>query len=952
MSSIPARVVGRFGAIVGRLILVAIIAVATAVLIGAMFLPGALAANQLLTAVQDEVLDIPPLGEADTPPQNSFIYATDGTELAEITFEENRVPVDFEDIPDVVIDAVLATEDANYYEHDGVNHLAIARAAVSNLRAGGIESGASTITQQYVKMTFLSPEQTLARKLEEALYALQLEDELDKDEILERYLNRSYFGRGTYGIGTAAERYFGKDLEELSLGEAAMLAGLLRAPEANNPINSMENAQARRDIVLRQMAQHGFVSAPQAQTAIDQELEVDVSEPPPPDDPFWTNWISQLLINENNAGALDPHFRDRVDAPLNVQTLLGETSEERRETVFQGGLRIHTTLDPELQAEAEDALARQLTFEDQTPAELASEPLGSIVSVEPGTGAIRAMGLGPREFGSCSEDGSWVEATDDGRLLCDRTQVNPAMPGGGGTGRQPGSAFKPVLNAAALEDGVSAGLVLDAQGPQDIDGCETSEGPYTVRNTGGDGILDMYEAVAQSSNVYHALLIADIGPERAADMMERLSGYAVADRDVVCSLALGANSTTPLAMANAYATLANRGEYCAAHPIERIEDANGQVIWEYEPNCEQVIDTEVADRIVDILEGPVSEGGTAPGANLGEWPTRGKTGSTNDNIDAWFVGFVKQLSTAAWIGYPNETRTYETEADAQAACGDDAGDANQGLVDTQCPAVRQRLRDTTIGGQYYDQVFGGTIPAPMWHDYMSRVVERYEPEGFEDPGPIPTTTVPDLLQASSIEEAEDIAFEAGFRLTTEEVEDWRPAGDFVDQTPSAGSEAALGSQITLGISDGTGDLPTVPDVLGMTVSDAVNTLEGAGYTVEGRRDTETDDPDLIERVVATNPGPGQPLSPETGTVILDVGVAPEEPEEPEEPDEPDDGDDEDDNGNGGNDNGNGGNGNGGNGNGGNGNGGNGNGGNGNGNGGTSGSGNDDANGTDDDDGGD
>ena len=307
-----------------------------------------------------------------------------------------------------------------------------------------------------------------------------------------------------------------------------------------------------------------------------------------------------------------------------------------------------------------------------------------------------------------------------------------------------------------------------------------------------------------------------------------------------------------------------------------------------------MIPTEVADRAVDILAGPVESGGTAPGANLGQWPTRGKTGSTNDNRDAWFVGFVKQLSTAAWIGYPNNSHIFETEAQARDFCGEAAEDGNP----RECPRTeRQLLRNVTIAGQSYGQVFGGTIPAPMWTDYMSAVVQRFEPEGFEDPGPLPTAPVPDLLQADSVEEAEDLAIEAGFRLDTEDVEDYRPAGTFVGQSPDAGQRQPLGSIIVLEISDGTGEPPAIPDVTGLTLEEARDLLFEIGYTNLFSRETPVEDEDLLDLVVGVEPDAGTPVDPEDPDhrIVLLIGVAPPEPEpEPEPEEDEDDGEDEDD----------------------------------------------------------
>jgi penicillin-binding protein 1A len=876
----------RASAVTSRLLLLVAVVGATGLLLGSLFLPAALATNDVLASVREEVLDVPPLGEADTPPQNSYVYAADGTELAELNFEENRVPVRLRDIPPDAINAVLATEDADFYEHQGVNHAAIIRAAVTNLRAGTIEGGASTVTQQYVKMTFLTPEQTLGRKVQEAIYATQLERRLSKDEILERYLNRAYFGSGVYGIGTAADRYFSKDVGDLTLGEAATLAGIIRSPERNNPIASLENAERRRDIVLGQMATHGFVTRGQAEAARAEPLEPAISDPPAPASPFWVDWVARLLVSEDAARALGT----QVDA---LETM-GATLEDRRAMVFQSGLRIHTTLDLEMQEQAEAALRQHLTYEDEPAEELAREPMGALVSVEPDSGAIRAMAVGPHEWGVCNEDDSWVGETDDGELLCDKTKVNPVIPGAGGSGRQAGSAFKPFLIAAALEDGLPPTLEMEGRGPKDIEGCvdSTADTTWTVRNfsDGGPAVLDMYEAVARSSNVYHALLVADIGPEKLVEMSHKLGIRS--DLGANCSLSLGAGEVNPLEMAAAYATLANRGVRCDPFPITRIEDAQGEVVWEHSPDCVRVIDTEVADRAVDILAGPVESGGTAPGANLSPYPTRGKTGTTNDFRDAWFVGFVKQLSTAAWVGYPAGTRYYVDAASAEEACG--TASAGNPI----CPGTTEFLSNVTIGGQSYARVTGGALPAPLWTTYMQQAVQRFEPEAFPEPGPLPTGAVPNLLDAGSISRAERLAEEAGFRLVVRTVSDYRAEGTFIRQDPRPGTDHPLGSRITLEVSDGTGEAPTVPDVLGLTLDEAVELLADLGYEV-AMREVDVDDEDLDGRVVASSPAPGTELIPGDGVrVVVDVGRFVEEEEEDDEDDEDveeedDGGDDED-----------------------------------------------------------
>lgn len=783
-------------ALVARLVLLAFVIASTGVLVGTLFLPTAMALTDVVSAIDRDVLDVPPLPEQfEVPPERSVILGADGSVLADIFYEENRISVSLDRIPAVTRNAVLATEDLDFYRHNGVNMQAIVRAALTNLQAGGIEQGASTITQQLIKNAAdLSRDKTIDRKIHEALWAVELEQRWSKDQILERYLNRTYFGNGVYGIGTAADFYFGKRIEDLELAESALLAGLIRAPERNDPRDNPDNALRRRNVVLDQMAGAGFVTAQQAEAAKAQPLALDINELDQAEQPFFVDWVTRLLVNEATAQGLGTQ--------MEALRALGETPQERIRKVFQGGLVIHTTLDPEFQAMAEQAIREHL-------GDPLRDPMGGLVSVTPDTGAITTLAVGPKTHGECPEP---VEVTEDGQELCDKTKFNPIVPADAGSnrvGRQPGSAFKPILITAALEAGFPPGWQVDATGPQEIpqDRCPNPEEIWTVNNSGGDGLRDMYSGVKASSNVYHARLMAEVGPKRVADMARRL-GITRSPLPEVCSMALGAVEVFPLEMASAFATFANRGTRCEPFAITRIEDRAGNLIYRHTPQCRRVLDEEIADRVVDIMEGPVTPGGTAPHANLGRWPTRGKTGTTQDYRDAWFVGYVRQLATAAWLGFEKN------------------------------PA-QNPLADVTINGRHYSRVFGSTITAPMWKTYMEQAVQRFEPEGFPRPEPLPGAVVPDLAGLSTIEDIRGALSEARLNLVIEEIESWQPAGTPLvrRQTPAPGAQVVAGSAVVVPVSNGQGRVPTVPKVLGKTPVDARQILTGAGYSVETRTRT-------------------------------------------------------------------------------------------------------------------
>ncbi|MEA2497740.1 MAG: penicillin-binding protein [Actinomycetota bacterium] len=579
-------------------------------------------------------------------PLRTTITAADGTFLARL-YRQNRALVPLETLPEVLKNAVLAAEDARFYEHPGYDLRSIARAAIIDISKGEVLQGGSTITQQFVKNTYIAhpggeAPRTLERKAKELRLAIEVERRFSKDEILERYLNTVYLGQGAYGVKAAAETYFGHGAGTLSLTEAALLAGAIKAPSRYDPRDHPRLARQRRSYVLDRMVQLEMITEPEAERAKDSKLGLTLQPP-------------QLQTRQ-------PYFVEAVKREILNDRRFGQTDIERAGALWKGGLRITTTLDRDMQAAAEGAVRAYLPSPD--------DPEAAIVAIEPDTGEVRAM-VGGRDW--------------------DLSQVNLALgKAGGGSGRQPGSSFKPIAAAAAMEAGISLDARYDASpGSFHLDDGST----WTVANSEGtsSGFLPLNEALVRSVNGVFARLSLQLGPAAIAKQAELMGVRA--RLPVYPSIALGSSEVSVLDMATAYATLANYGTAIEPTTIKRIRSAAGAI---YEPDQETtaaVIEPGNAFLLTNVLQDVIGRG-TGTAARIGR-PAAGKTGTTDDHADAWFVGYTPDLVAAVWVGYP------------------------QG-----------RIPMTSVHGT---RVWGGTYPALIWRAFMRTALAGTRPRAFELP---------------------------------------------------------------------------------------------------------------------------------------------------------------------------------------------------------------------------
>lgn len=741
----------------------------------------------------------------ELPPQalQNRILDKDGKVIATF-FSQNRIYVPLTKVNPVMKEAILAIEDARFYEHGALDTHGMLRALVTNLREGETVQGASSITQQLVKNVLIqragddaeaiqaAQALTVERKLQELRYAADIEKRYTKDQILENYLNIAYFGSGAYGVEAAARYYFGTTAEKLSLPQAALLAGIVKNPWAYDPTNGKtakqkkefrQTALSRRNTVLDRMVELKMLAPQVAATTKTRPIKLNIHRTP--NGCYSSKVIASL-------------FCQYVQKLLLSNPAFGKTADDRRALVNNGGLTIRTTLDTKAQKAAEKAIAKRVYPTDDTAAALAT--------VEPGTGAIRAMAQSKR-----------LGLTD----TKSQTDLNLAVDQeyGGGAGWQPGSAMKPFTAAAALVKGIRGNHALNA--PYHLStnslnverNCEGGKvfpdweaGYSTNESPAENGRYTMANALADSVNNYFIRLTDEVGLCNVVKMAERLGvhradiyskaqskdaqmkdeakklGLKVGDHwplREVYSFTLGANEVAPLTMASAYATFAARGIYCKPYAISNVVNRNGKRLAVPKHDCKRALSTDIADAMNALLKGVIAHGTAANSALAGGREAAGKTGTTNDKSHGvWFIGFTPQLSTAVATGDPH--------------CSG---------------GPRCSLNGRVIGGQYYRTVFGATLPAPIWKDAMDRALKGEPKKHFVQAKAkylvgehlnVPDVSGETINSASS--ELEQLGFNV--RVASETVSSSERAGRVAYTSPGAGSQVRQGTTITLYISSG------------------------------------------------------------------------------------------------------------------------------------------------------
>lgn len=785
--------------------------------------------------------------------QSTKLYAGDGSLMTTLKQEENRELVALSDIPTHVRQAVLAIEDSRFYSHKGFDARAILRAMYVNATSGKVLEGGSTITQQLVRNSLkdVGTEQTIQRKLREASVAYRVDETFSKDKILELYLNTVYFGEGAYGVQTAAQTYFGKTAKELSLPEGALLAALIKAPVTFNPYTNAVGALGRRNHVLDRMFVNKFAKADAVATAKGSPLgvreKVELDRYPYP---YFVDYITRLIQRDP-----DGHFKQ-----------FGDTAAARTNVLFRGGLRIYTTLDPKMQAAAEEAVARVLDRPE-------TDPSASLVAIDPKTGHVKALIGGrdyyaPQDQDPCAKVGA-INA-DGSAKTC--AKVNLALGAqGGGSGRSPGSAYKPMALAVGLQNGVRLTDVYGAPSCVTIPKADAGRG-WDVCNyeeTSFGPSVSLREGTTKSINTVYAQMLVDAGrgsPQKAAKEIVELSKRMGIKADLeppVPSIAIGTKSVSPLDMATAYTVFPNLGEYLEPIAITKITDPQGNLLWQPQQKREQAMNPGVAYLVTQVLQEVIERGTGARNAKLGR-PAFGKTGTSQEYRDAWWVGGAgTDLVAAVTVFWP------DGEVSMKGGC---SGERTKYAI-REGVVIPPSCRPTRI------RVVGGSWPAQIWQIFMLKALEGIPASTFPVPeidtvkvaidvtrgclpnqftpridirteefvkGTEPTETcteptAPVVTKVPAVvgfpeEQARALLENARFKVVIQfEVSELYPPGRVTRQSPDAGEEVEPGTTITLWISTAAAYV-SVPDVVNMNERQAKQALESQGLNARVQRD--------------------------------------------------------------------------------------------------------------------
>jgi membrane peptidoglycan carboxypeptidase len=646
----------------GRFSGVAICVAAAGAVLAVAALPVALIGGLSVNTLSADFESLPSDLKIVPPPQTTSIYARDGKTLITTFYDENRKNVSLSDVAPVMRQAMVAAEDTRFYQHGAVDLKSVLRAVVSNGSSGQVEQGASTLTMQYVRNVLktdpnLTPaeraaatDDTPGRKIQEVRYGVALEKSMTKDQILQGYLNIAYFGNGEYGIYAASEGYFGKPPSQLTLPEAALIAGLVQSPDTDNPVSGDKSAAlSRRTYVLDSMAGMNVITKAQAKTAGATPLALNPSQPP--------NNCTAVPADHNDWGFFCDYFRQWWDA----QTAFGATVSDRERALNEGGYTVVTSLDPNVQASALQQSLSVYGYDNKKALPIAV--------VQPGTGQVLSLAVNRHYSLAPNPAGQQYPNT-----------VSQLIAGGNGVdGYQAGSTFKLFTMLAALEAGRPLSTSFNAPSPLVTRFPASGQGscggfwcPVNDNPSFMDGERTMWDGYGRSVNTYFVWLEEQIGPQKAVAMAQQLgitfrassdASLAANDASDWGSFTLGVADTTPLDLANAYATVANEGTYCKPVPVVSIVDAGGNRVSAGNPSCHQVLDPDVARAATDAARCPVGQqsaygmcnGGTAPvvGSIFGDRPVAGKTGSSENNATETFVGFTPQVAAAGIAADPS-----------------------------------------------------------------------------------------------------------------------------------------------------------------------------------------------------------------------------------------------------------------------------------------------------------